>query len=113
MKKVWALCFAGALALASAAIAQEQNPKRPPNSQSQGSEAIQSLKGTVVSVDTTGKSFMLRDESGRQSTIYWDSSTELKGGPPKEGQSVELSGVNRDGKLVASTIQVVAAEKSR
>lgn len=74
---------------------------------------IKSVKGTVVQLDADQKSFVLRDDSGGTGTVFWDSSTSLVGGEPKEGQEIELSTVNRDGKVVATSIRVVAPKNSR
>ena len=105
MRRIFALGALAALCLGTVASAQE--------ARSQGTEAIQTFKGTVESVNPQQKTLLLEDTSGTAEAVSWDSSTALQGGEPKEGQSVEVSAVKRDGRTVATRIQVLAAKPAR
>ncbi len=97
-----------AFAFASAAIAQDKP------SDSQSSKSMQSatpIRGTITSVDNSGKSFMVKDEStGKETTVYWDSSTKLTG-DLKVGSMVTVQSSQSSGRTMATSIEVKNAQK--
>lgn len=106
--------IAAALA-ATTAIAQEkpQDPSSAPEARqsSQQSQAATSMKGSVVSVDQSGKSFVLKDDStGKEVTVYWDSSTKVNG-DLKPGSMVSIQTTDSGGKTMATSIDAKGAKK--
>ena len=105
--------IAAALA-ATTAIAQEkpQDPAQPEARQSSSQQAqAATIKGTVASVDQSGKSFVVKDEaSGKEVTVYWDSSTKVNG-DLKPGSMVSLQTTDQGGKMTATSIDIKSAKK--
>jgi hypothetical protein len=83
-------------------------------SDSQNSKSMQSassIHGTITSVDNSGKSFMVKDEStGKETTVYWDSSTKLTG-DLKVGSMVTVQSSQSSGRTMATSIEVKSAQK--
>ena len=105
--------IAAALA-ATTAIAQEkpQDPSSAPEARQSSSQQMQAttLKGTVSSVDQSGKSFVIKDESGKETTVYWDSSTKMQG-DLKQGSMVTIQTTDQGGKVMATSINISSAKK--
>jgi hypothetical protein len=108
MKKVSILALAVALVLSTMAIAQETKPSDKPSQQP--SSSMTSLRGTISSVDNTGKSFVVKDANGKETTVYWNDATRLSG-ELAPGATVVLQTSTQDGKVMASSIQVSGAKK--
>lgn len=108
--------IAAALA-ATTAIAQEkpqQDPAQQPEarqSTSQSQAPASTIRGTVASVDQSGKSFVVKDEaSGKEVTVFWDSSTKVNG-DLKPGSMVSLQTTDQGGKMMATSIDIKSAKK--
>jgi Domain of unknown function (DUF5666) len=101
---------------ATTAIAQEkpQDPAQQPEarqSSSQSQAAATSVKGTVSSVDQSGKSFVVKDDAtGKEVTVYWDSTTKLSG-DLKPGSMVSVTTTDQGGKMMATSIDAKGAKK--
>jgi Domain of unknown function (DUF5666) len=104
--------IAAALA-ATSAIAQEkpQDPSAPEARQATSQQAATSVKGTVSSVDQSGKSFVVKDDAtGKEVTVYWDSTTKVSG-DLKPGSMVSIQTTDQGGKMMATSIDVKSAKK--
>ena len=108
--------IAAALA-ATTAIAQEkpQDPAQQPEARQSSSQSQQTqastVRGTVSSVDQSGKSFVVKDEaSGKEVTVFWDSSTKVNG-DLKPGSMVSLQTTDQGGKMMATSIDIKSAKK--
>ena len=115
--KILILSAAIAAALAATtAIAQEkpQDPSQQPEavqSSSQSQAPASTIRGTVASVDQSGKSFVVKDEaSGKEVTVFWDSSTKVNG-DLKPGSMVSLQTTDQGGKMMATSIDIKSAKK--
>ena len=100
MKRVLALCLVLGFSVASAVLAQDA-------SQSQKSDQHMSgkmMSGTVTKVDSASKMMTVKDDSGKETTVYWDDSTKVSGGSPTEGATVTFATMDKDGKTVATHI---------
>ena len=64
------------------------------------------VEGKVTKVDTAGKSLVVKDAAGKETTLYWTDATKLEGGELKEGQTVHYKAAEKDGKMWASWIHV-------
>jgi Domain of unknown function (DUF5666) len=99
-----------AFAFATAAMAQDR-PSSDKPSDSQKSMQSASIHGTITSVDNSGKSFTVKDDStGKETTVYWDSSTKLSG-DLKVGSTVMVQSSQSSGKTMATSIEVKSAQK--
>jgi hypothetical protein len=87
-------------------IAAAQSAQTAP---SQGS--MKSIQGTISSVDNSAKSFIVKDSSGKEVTVFWTDATRLSG-ELTEGASVMLQTTQQDGKTVATSIQVSSSKKT-
>lgn len=109
MKKVLALSIAIVLVLSASAFAG-QEPARPQDPQASepapSSEQAQSVSGTISSLDNDQKMLVLRDDSGKEITVYWNDATRVSGGDLKEGASVSLQTTDQGGKTFATSIEV-------
>jgi hypothetical protein len=128
MKKLLMAVFSAALVLAAAvATAQQNQPStRPQSDPSQTSSAsAATLEGTVSQIDQSGRSFVVRDASGTETTVYWDQTTRLMSPEGSQGMTTERSGqtssnmsnlkvgddvvvktTDQGGKKVAATVKV-------
>ena len=106
--------IASAVAVAASAVAQDkpQDPSQPEARQStnQSQAPASSIHGTVVSVDQSGKSFVIKDEAGKETTVYWDSSTKMSG-DLKAGSMVSIQTTDSGGKTMATSIDAKGAKK--
>jgi opacity protein-like surface antigen len=113
MKRVLlSAAIAAGLAVSAAAIAQDspQKPDAMKPAQSQQA-APSSIRGTITSVDNTAKSFVVKDDtSGKDVTVYWDSSTKVNG-DVKVGNAVTLQTTDQSGRTMATSIDAKAAAK--
>jgi Cu/Ag efflux protein CusF len=102
MKKVFALSLALAFCLGAVALAQDT-----PSSDTQKSEKMagKSMTGTVTKVDSTAKMMTVKDDSGKEWTVYWNDATKVDGGSPTEGAKVSFSTMEKDGKTWATSIK--------
>jgi hypothetical protein len=114
MKRIILSAAIAAALAATTAIAQEkpQDPSAPEARQSTSqSQAATSIRGTVVSVDQSGKSFVVKDEaSGKETTVYWDSTTKMSG-DLKQGSMVSIQTTDQGGKVMATSIDAKGAKK--
>jgi YD repeat-containing protein len=99
MKKAFAISMAFLLCLSAIARAAD-------NDKSMQS----SLQGTITRVDTAGKMLTIRENSGSETTVYWDESTRISG-ELKEGTSVTLTASDKEGKKLATSINVAPPVK--
>jgi hypothetical protein len=81
---------------ASGALAESARASPPPT---------RTVAGTVIKVDEPHRSLVLRNDSGRDITIFWDDATRFAG-ELKEGALVEAETVERDGRTVAVSIRL-------
>jgi len=112
MKRIFlSLAMVSAFALATAAMAQSSD--RPSDSQSsqKSSASPSSLHGTITSVDQSAKSFTVKDDAtGKETTVYWDSSTKLSG-DLKVGSMVMVQSSDSSGRKMATSVEVKSAQK--
>lgn len=112
MKRVLlSAAFVSAFAFAAAAMAQSSD--RPSDSQSSKSmqQSTPSIHGTIMTVDNSGKSFTVKDEStGKETTVFWDSSTKVSG-DLKVGSMVTVQSSQSSGRTMATSIEVKNAQK--
>ena len=95
-----------AFSLSAVATVSAQSTQDSSKSQS----SMKSLRGTVSSVDNTAKSFVVKDSSGKEVTVFWTDSTRMSG-DLKEGSSVDIQTSDQGGRMVATSIDVQAAKK--
>lgn len=113
MKRVILSAAIAAALAATTAIAQEkpQDPTAPEARQSTSQQApAATMKGTVSSVDQSGKSFVIKDEAGKETTVYWDASTKVNG-DLKPGSMVSIQTTDQGGKVMATSIDAKGAKK--
>jgi hypothetical protein len=67
-----------------------------------------SVTGTVVFLEQPAKKMTVRTSSGRQVSLVWTGATKTVGGPVKSGLRVTVRYLEKDGKNIATSIQVVA-----
>jgi Cu/Ag efflux protein CusF len=116
MRKV--LVFVMVLAFAAtAAIALQEPPPAPDRPQDpqatsqQPAPAATSFRGTITRLDNNAKSLTLRDDAGKEVTIFWNDTTKLNG-ELKEGASVSVDATDEGGKMTASSISVSSKKPS-
>jgi len=107
--------FVSAFAFAAAAMAQDHpssdKPSDSQNSKSMQNQSASPMRGTITSVDNSGKSFTMKDDTtGKETTVYWDSSTKLSG-DLKVGSMVTVQSSQSSGKTMATSIEVKNAQK--
>ena len=122
MKRFLTPMLAAALTLSAAALVAQQDSRRPNSARDENPQTYDSAKsagtfeGTVSQIDPSGSSFVLRDRSGSEVTVTWDSSTRLMGAEAsqaasgmsalKVGDEVVVKTSTQNGKTVASTVQI-------
>jgi hypothetical protein len=100
MKRILALSVAALLCLSVAAYAGGDKTKGGHKS------------ATIVSVDNTSKSMVVKNAEGKEWTIYWNDSTKLEGGEVKAGEMIHFKAdKDKDGKAWASWIHVGEMKK--
>jgi hypothetical protein len=100
MRKVLALSVAAVLCLAVVAYAGDDKMG-----------GGKSQEGTITKVDMAGKSMVVKDAAGKETTYYWNDSTKVEGGDLKEGQMVHVKAMEKDGKMWASWVHVGEMKK--
>jgi hypothetical protein len=127
MKKLLMTVLSAALVLAAAvATAQQNQPSTRPQADPHSSTASSAnVEGTVSQIDATGRSFVVRDASGTETTVYFDQTTRLVAPEGNQGATTDRSGktsssisslkvgdevivqtTDRDGKKFAATVKV-------
>jgi len=66
-----------------------------------------SVTGAVVSLDETAKKMTVKTGAGKQVALIWTDATKTAGGPVKSGLHVTVRYLEKDGKNIATSIQVV------
>jgi arginine repressor len=69
-----------------------------------------SVKGTVVSIDPTGKTIVINTAEGQKTVVYQENTTGLKEVMP--GMSVEMTCIDLEGKACATDIKVISIQQS-
>lgn len=96
MKRILTLAFASLLLVGSIALAGSKKTA------SHGHAA----HGTIASMDSNAKTFVLKTGGGKELTVSWNDATTVKGGTLKEGEMVEIRTVDSNGQHVATVIQI-------
>jgi hypothetical protein len=110
MKRI-ILSAAIAASLAAAPMALLAQDQDGPQSSKNTQQTAMAMHGTVTSVDNNAKSFVLKDDvSGKEVTVYWDSSTKVNG-DLKAGSMVSLQTTDQGGRTVATSIDAKASKK--
>jgi Cu/Ag efflux protein CusF len=68
------------------------------------------MSGVVSAVDQKTKTFSLKDGQGKETTITWTAATRVRGGVLKNGERVDVSVFQKDGKNVATSIRISSAK---
>jgi hypothetical protein len=103
--------IAASLALAAAPMALLAQDGSQSSKDNPSQQSAMAMHGTVSSVDNTAKSFVVKDDvSGKEVTVYWDSSTKVNG-DLKAGSTVSLQTSEQGGRTVASSIDAKASKK--
>jgi hypothetical protein len=61
--------------------------------------------GTVSSLDTAGKTFVLKSGT-KETKVSWSDATAITGGELKDGEQVEIRTVEKNGAHMATAIQI-------
>ena len=64
------------------------------------------LTGVVGAVDEAGKTFVVKNAAGKETTLVWTAATSIVGGKLKAGEKVTLRYLDKDGKHIATTIAI-------
>ncbi|HEY3203560.1 MAG TPA: hypothetical protein VGL03_07850 [Thermoanaerobaculia bacterium] len=104
MKRILVLSLVMVFALSAAAVAI------PQSADTSQSAAAKSIRGTISSVDQNAKMLVVKDNSGKDITVYWNDATRLSG-DLKEGATVSLQTTEQGGKTVATSIEVSGTKK--
>ncbi len=124
MKKFLTPVLASVFALSAAALVAQQDNKRPNDPRDNNPQTYDSAKtagtyeGTVSQIDASGSSFVLRDRSGKEVTIYWNSATRVMGSSTqgtttepamsslKVGDDVSVKASTDGSKNVATSVEI-------
>jgi hypothetical protein len=68
-------------------------------------------EGTVTKMDSAGKMMMVKDATGKETAVYWNDATKVSGDEMKEGAMVHWAGMEKEGKMWATTVHVGAMPK--
>ena len=71
-----------------------------------------SVTGSVVSLDEPAKKMTVKTSAGKQVALVWTDATKTAGGPVKSGLHVTVRYLEKDGKNIATSIQVVTEKPS-
>ncbi len=66
------------------------------------------LSGTVTRVDSAASNFVVRENSGRETTLRRTSATHVTGGNLKPGARVAVRWLEKDGHKIATSVRVEA-----
>jgi hypothetical protein len=123
MKRFLTPMLAAALTLSAAALVAQDN-KRPNDPRDNNPQTYDSTKsagmyeGTVSQIDPSGSSFVLRDRSGKDVTIYWNSATRVMGSSTqgtttepamsnlKVGDDVSVKASTEGSKNLATSVEI-------
>lgn len=61
--------------------------------------------GTITKVDADQQMMMVKDASGKDSTVYWNADTKVEGNAPSEGAMVSFKATEKDGKMWATWVK--------
>jgi Cu/Ag efflux protein CusF len=111
MKKILALAMAVGFVASTTLAATQQASRQKTDEQSSPSAQAKSIRGTVLTVDNSAKSMTVRNDSGKELTVFWNDTTRVEGGELKEGATVALETSLQNGKMFASSIQITSAKK--
>jgi len=65
-----------------------------------------SLSGTVDRLDEAKKTLVVRNASGKETSLVWTNATNVISGKLAVGQAVTLKYLDRDGKHIATSIRI-------
>jgi hypothetical protein len=73
--------------------------------------AVKMVSGSVVSIDTAAKSFVLKEgtKDAKEVTVFWGATTKVSGGSLAPGQKVHVSYSEVGGKMEATKVKIEAA----
>ena len=71
------------------------------------------FSGTISTVDTAGKTFVVRNAAGKDTRFLWTSATKVIGGELKAGERVTLRYLDKEGKHVAMSVSIGGAMAAR
>ena len=103
MKKAFIFSFASLLLAASMAFGVPGEKASPHG---------HAMKGTVSSVDMAAKTFVLK-AGGKDTTVSWSDATAVTGGQLKDGETVEVRSVDRNGAHMATAIKIEPAKPAK
>src|SRR5690349_17481382 len=64
------------------------------------------VRGTIANLNETGKSFDVQEKSGKNVDLIWTAATKVNHGPLKDGENATVRYMKRDGKNVATVINI-------
>ncbi len=103
------VALVSAFALATTALAQDSSSTSSDPQKS--SRSSMSLHGTITSVDNTNRSFVVKDDAtGKETTVFWDSTTKLNG-DLKVGSMATVQSSQSSGRTTATSVEVQSAKK--
>jgi Domain of unknown function (DUF5666) len=88
--------------LAAMAMAAPLKPTPPVKPKSHGN----ALSGTVASLDEAKKTFTVRNAAGKETVLLRTNATRVRGGVLKTGDRVSVRWLERDKKMVATSIRI-------
>ena len=62
-------------------------------------------EATITKLDNAGKSMVVKTSDGKEMTVYWNDSTKVEG-TLKEGETVHVKTMEKDGKTWATWVHV-------
>jgi hypothetical protein len=69
-----------------------------------------SVTGTVTTYEEPAKKMVVKTSAGKQVPLVWTGATKTVGGPVKSGLKVTVRYLEKDGKNIATSIQVEGAK---
>jgi hypothetical protein len=99
MKRLLALVLVLGVALSAVALAGE------------GKMTGKKMTGTITRVDNDQKMMTVKDSHGKEWSVYWNDTTKLEGGAPREGATVSFAAHSKDGKMWATWLKTGEAHK--
>ncbi len=94
-KRFWAISVVLAVCLGSVMLAGEK----------MGAMSGKNVNGSITKVDSDMKMMIVKDESGKEVTVYWNADTKVEGAAPSEGAMVSFKAVEKDGKMWATWVK--------
>ena len=70
------------------------------------------VEGTISKVDMVGKTVVVKTADGKETTYYWNDATKVEG-MLKEGETVHIKAVEKDGKMWATAVHVGKMEHKK